>query len=152
VRGFLLSWTCTPTKSPQARNQAAELPSVLRFPFATPESSCSDCRGFSAQHRSALGQGQALSTPRRHSVNCFLLNLGLILRIMLPSFLHQLPASFPRSRKELPVAIVLLHSFIGALAWLVASDVVLVAGTRLIPRKLRFLNYRRWMWAVFVLW
>jgi hypothetical protein len=43
-----------------------------------------------------------------------LLNLGYILRIMLPSLRHQLPASYRMSRKDLPVAIVLLHSFLGA--------------------------------------
>jgi len=45
-----------------------------------------------------------------------LLNLGFILRIMPPSLRHQLPASLPRTRKDLPVAVVLLHSFVGALA------------------------------------
>jgi hypothetical protein len=44
-----------------------------------------------------------------------LLNLGFILRIM-PSLRHQLPASLPRTRKDLPVAVVLLPSFVGALA------------------------------------
>jgi hypothetical protein len=45
-----------------------------------------------------------------------LLNLGFILRIMPPSLRHQLPASLPRTRKDLPVAVVLLPSFVGALA------------------------------------
>jgi hypothetical protein len=81
-----------------------------------------------------------------------LLNLGLILRIMLPSFRRQLPVSFPMSWKDLPVAIVLLHAFIGTLAWLMAFYVILVAGTPLIPRKLRFSNYRRWMGTVYVMW
>jgi uncharacterized membrane protein YozB (DUF420 family) len=81
-----------------------------------------------------------------------LLNLGLILSIMLPSLRRQLPAPFPTSRTDLPVAIVLLHSFVGAMAWLTAFYVVLVAGTPLIPRRFRFSNYRRWMWTVFVVW
>jgi uncharacterized membrane protein YozB (DUF420 family) len=81
-----------------------------------------------------------------------LLNVGFILRIMLPSLRHQLPASYPMSLKDLPVAIVRLHSFVGALAWLVAFYVILVAGTPLIPRRFCFSNYRRWMCTVFVLW
>jgi hypothetical protein len=81
-----------------------------------------------------------------------LLNLGLILRIMLPSFRRQLSFSFPISWKDLPVTIVLLHAFIGTSAWFRAFYVVLVAGTPLIPRKLRFSNYRRWMWTVFLMW
>ena len=79
-----------------------------------------------------------------------LLNVGFILRIMLPSLRHQLPASYPMSLKDL--AIVRLHSFVGALAWLVAFYVILVAGTTLIPRRFCFSNYRRWMCTVFVLW
>jgi uncharacterized membrane protein YozB (DUF420 family) len=81
-----------------------------------------------------------------------LLNLGLILGVMLPSFRQQLPFTFPQSWRDVPVAIVLLHSFVGALAWLMAFYVVLVTGTPLIPRKLRFSNYRRWMWSTFLLW
>jgi hypothetical protein len=54
--------------------------------------------------------------------------------------------------EALPVAIVLLHSFVGALAWLMAFYVMLVAGTPLIPRRFCFSNYRRWMCTVFVLW
>jgi hypothetical protein len=79
-----------------------------------------------------------------------LLNVGFILRIMSPSLRHQLPASFPVTRKDFPVAIVLLHSFAGALAWLMAFYVILVAGAPLIPRRFCFANYRRWMWTVTV--
>jgi hypothetical protein len=92
---------------------------------------------------------------RMHAVlqsTVVLLNLGLILRIMLPSFRRQLSFSFPISWKDLPVTIVLLHAFIGTSAWFMAFYVVLVAGTPLIPRKLRFSNYRRWMWTVFLMW
>lgn len=56
---------------------------------------------------------------RRHAIlqsAVVLLNLGFILRIMPPSLRNQLPASLPRTRKDLPVAVVLLHSFVGALA------------------------------------
>src|SRR5260370_8096743 len=44
-----------------------------------------------------------------------LLNLGLILLVILPSFRHHLPFPFPQSWRDVPVAIVLLHSFVGAL-------------------------------------
>jgi hypothetical protein len=117
--------------------------------FATPESPRSHCTDF-AQHRSALGQGQALSAACHTAVRRVLLNVGFILRIMLPSLRHQLPASFPMTRKDFPVAIVLLHSFVGALAWLMAFYVILVAGAPLIPRRFCFANYRRCMWTVTV--
>jgi len=105
-----------------------------------------------------LSAGVLLARAKRfrlHAVvqcSVVLLNLGLILRIMLPGLRHQLPVSFPTSWRDFPVAIILLHSLIGALAWLMAFYVLLVAGTPLLPRKLRFLNYRRWMRAAFVLW
>jgi hypothetical protein len=105
-----------------------------------------------------LSIGMLLTRVKRFRLHAILqsavvlLNLGYILRIMLPSLRHQLPASCPMSRKDLPVAIVLLHSFVGALAWLMAFYVILAAGTPLIPRRFCFTNYRRWMWTVFVLW
>lgn len=51
-----------------------------------------------------------------------------------------------------PVAIVLLHSFVGALAWLMVLYAILVAGTPLMARRFCFSNYRRWMWTVLVPW
>ena len=81
-----------------------------------------------------------------------LLNFGYILLIMLPSLRHQLPVSYPMSRRDLPATIVLLHSFVGALAWLMALYVILVTGTPLIARRFCFSNYRRWMWTVLLLW
>ena len=105
-----------------------------------------------------LTTGVLLAKAKRFRLHAVLqstvvhLNLGLILHVMLPSFRHQLPFTFPKSWRNVPVAIVLLHSFVGALAWLMAVYVVLVAGTPLIPHKLRFSNYRRWMWSAFLLW
>ena len=104
-----------------------------------------------------LSSGVLLARAKRfrlHAVvQCIvvLLNFCLILRIMLPSFRQQIPVALPPPRNVF-IAIVLLHSLVGALAWLMAFYVVLVAGTPLVPRKLRFSNYRRWMWAVFLLW
>ena len=105
-----------------------------------------------------LSIGALLARVKRFRLHAILqsavvvLNVGFILRIMLPSLRHQLPASYPMSLKDLPVAIVRLHSCVGALAWLMAFYVVLVAGTPLIPRRFCFSNYRRWMCTVFVLW
>jgi len=76
-----------------------------------------------------------------------LLSIGVLLATV-----PQLPASYPMSLKDLPVAIVLLHSFVGALAWLMAFHVIPVAGRPLIPRRLCFSNYRRGMCTAFVLW
>jgi uncharacterized membrane protein YozB (DUF420 family) len=104
-----------------------------------------------------LSTGVLLARTRRFRLHAVmqcavvLLNLGLILGIMLPSLRQQMPAALSPSW-SVSIAIVLLHSFVGALAWLMAFYVVLVSGTPLIPRKLRFLNYRRWMRAAFAMW
>jgi uncharacterized membrane protein YozB (DUF420 family) len=104
-----------------------------------------------------LSVGVLLARSKRFrlhaAVQCtvVLANLGLILGIMLPGFRQQIPAALPPSW-SISTAIVLLHSLVGALAWSMALYVVLVAGTPLIPHKLRFLNYRRWMWTAFALW
>ncbi len=81
-----------------------------------------------------------------------ILNLGFILRIMLPIFRHQVLSSLSSSWKDSGFTVVALHSLTGSLAWLLAFYVVLVAGTPLVPRRLRFSNYRRWMWMALVLW
>jgi uncharacterized membrane protein YozB (DUF420 family) len=104
-----------------------------------------------------LSTGVLLAKAKRFRLHAMvqcavvLLNLGLILRIMLPSFRQQIPTALPPSW-SVSIAIVLLHAFVGTLAWLMAFYIVLVAGTPLIPRKLRFSNYRRWMRTAFVLW
>ncbi len=104
-----------------------------------------------------LSAGALLARTKRFrlhaAVQCtvVLLNLGLILRIMLPTFRQQIPAALTPSWSA-STAIMFLHAFVGALAWLIAFYVVLVAGTPLIPRKLRFSNYRLWMRTAFVLW
>ena len=71
-----------------------------------------------------LSSGVLLARVKRFRLHAILksavvfLNFGYTLRIMLTSLRHQLPASYPMSRKDFLVAIVLLHSFVGALAWL----------------------------------
>lgn len=104
-----------------------------------------------------LSTGALLARAERFrlhaAVQCtvVLLNLGLILLIMLPSFRQQMPAALSPSW-SVSIAVMLLHAFFGALAWLMAFYVVLLAGTTLIPRKLRFSNYRLWMRTAFMLW
>jgi len=72
-----------------------------------------------------LSMGALLARSRRYRLHgvlqcaVVLLNLGLILRIMLPSFAQQIPATSPASW-SVSTATVLLHSFVGALAWLMA--------------------------------
>lgn len=104
-----------------------------------------------------LSAGVLLARAKRfrlHAVvqcTVVLVNLGLIVRIMLPSLRQQIPGALSPSW-NVPTVIVLAHSFVGALAWLMAFYVILVAGTPLIPHRLRFLNYRRWMRTAFGLW
>lgn len=44
------------------------------------------------------------------------------------------------------------HVATGSVALLVALYVVLVAGTPLVPKALRFTNYKAWMRALIVIW
>jgi uncharacterized membrane protein YozB (DUF420 family) len=79
-------------------------------------------------------------------------NLGLIAWIMGPSFHRQLLPGFWGNFKDSHYAIAAAHVVVGAVAWIVAAYVVLVAGTPLVPKALRFENYKLWMRIAMALW
>jgi len=71
---------------------------------------------------------------------------------MAPSFRRPftplIPASFLNSYYVLAAA----HAALGTLAELFALYILMVAGTNILPRRLRFTRYGRWMRAALVLW
>lgn len=80
-----------------------------------------------------------------------LLNLLAITLTMAPSFHRSfipIPAHLGRSYYVLAAA----HAALGALAELFALYVLMVAGTKIVPKRLRFIRYRAWMRATLVLW
>lgn len=81
-----------------------------------------------------------------------LLNAAVILAGMVPTFqsrvLPKLPARLGNSYYLLASA----HALLGSMAEGIALYVLLVAGTKLLPDKLRFNNYRTWMRTTLLLW
>lgn len=79
-------------------------------------------------------------------------NLLAIALTMAPSFRSSfappIPAGFPNSYYLLAA----VHVALGALAELFALYILMVAGTNILPKRLRFMRYRAWMRAALVLW
>lgn len=81
-----------------------------------------------------------------------LLNLGVIAQFMVPSFRRQVAPEIPASFGEIHYAIAAIHGMLGTVAELLALYVVLAAGTNILPKRLRFLQYKRWMRLALALW
>jgi plastocyanin/uncharacterized membrane protein YozB (DUF420 family) len=81
-----------------------------------------------------------------------LLNLGAIGSIMLPSFHRQVLPHVTAARHDTYYAVAVAHAGFGALVELLGLYVVLVAATNVLPKYLRFRNYRLWMRTTLALW
>lgn len=106
----------------------------------------------------ALGVGMALARRKHYRVHAVcqsavvLLNLALIAVIMLPAFrLGVLPA-LPAGMAKPYYSIATLHAAAGGAAQLLGIYIVIAAGTKLLPERLRLKNYKRWMRAELALW
>jgi uncharacterized membrane protein YozB (DUF420 family) len=81
-----------------------------------------------------------------------LLNLPLIAFIMVPSFRDQVQPQLPGSLGDRFYVVATVHAVIGVLAQVLGLYIILVAGTTLIPRGLRFKRYKLWMRIELALW
>ena len=107
----------------------------------------------------ALLAGARLARRRRFRAHgrcqatVMLLNLVMISLVMAPSFHSQVSPNLQKTGSDLYYALPTLHAALGTLAELLGLYVVLVAtGTPVVPVRLRFTNYRRWMRTTLVLW
>lgn len=71
---------------------------------------------------------------------------------MVPSLREIYAPSIVRGVVNRENLVVVAHSALGSLTLLLAAYVILVAGTPMIPARLRFQNYRRWMRILLGLW
>ena len=81
-----------------------------------------------------------------------ILNLAPILAFMLPGFRTAVVSGLPSHLNDRFYAVATAHAALGATAEVLGLYIVLVAGTNLLPRALRFTNYKRWMRTELVLW
>jgi uncharacterized membrane protein YozB (DUF420 family) len=81
-----------------------------------------------------------------------LLNLPLIALIMVPSFRAQVEPGIPSQLGMPYFAVATVHAVIGILAQLLGLYIIAAAGTNLLPNRMRFTNYKRWMRTTLILW
>ncbi len=81
-----------------------------------------------------------------------LLNLPVIWFNMASSFHRQVAPMIPTNFADLYFLLAGVHGALGVAAELLALYVLLVAGTDILPRWLRFSHYKPWMRAALALW
>jgi uncharacterized membrane protein YozB (DUF420 family) len=106
----------------------------------------------------ALLAGAVLARLRRYRAHAWcqsmvvLLNLLVIGLFMAPSFRSQVLPELPGRLGRSYFAIATAHGALGMVAELFACYILLVAGTNLLPPRLRFTRYRPWMRTALALW
>ena len=70
---------------------------------------------------------------------------------MLPSFRVQVLPRIPLKLGKHYVALAAAHATLGSVAEILAVYILLAAGTRLLPEKMRIARYKAWMQCVFAL-
>lgn len=80
------------------------------------------------------------------------LNLVMIFLIMAPSFHRQVKPEIPAKLGDAYYAVAFIHAMLGTVAELLGIYIVLVAATKLVPKKLRFRRYKPWMRTELALW
>jgi plastocyanin len=106
----------------------------------------------------ALLGGMMLARARHYRAHMFcqsavmLLNIPLILLIMFPSFHNNVQPGLPGGLGDKYYAVATVHAAIGAVAQLLGLWIVLVAATKLVPRRFRFRRYKLWMRTELTLW
>lgn len=88
----------------------------------------------------------------RLQASLVLLNLVLIVIIMFPSYRRQVVPNIGLSFRDNYHGMASAHAALGFAAEGLGVYVLLVAGTRLLPKWLRFSNYKPWMRATLTLW
>ena len=81
-----------------------------------------------------------------------LLNLAVVVVMMIPSFRVQVLPRVPAKLGKAYYALATTHGAFGTVTELAGLYIVLSAGTKVLPEKLRITKYKAWMRSVLVLW
>jgi hypothetical protein len=79
-------------------------------------------------------------------------NLVAIVVIMIPSFHAHVSPKIPVKLGKAYYALATAHAALGTLTEFAALYILLAAGTKVLPPKLRMTDYKVWMRSVLVLW
>src|SRR5215471_6475209 len=81
-----------------------------------------------------------------------LLNLVAIALTMAPSFRRSFSPPVPLGFRDSYYVLAAVHAALGTIAELLGLYIVLVAGTHMVPERLRFSRYKPWMKTAVALW
>jgi uncharacterized membrane protein YozB (DUF420 family) len=81
-----------------------------------------------------------------------LLNVALIVLVMVPSFRSQVSPKIPLKLGKGYYALATAHGAVGGVVECAGLYVLLAAGTKLLPEKLRITRYKLWMRSVLAAW
>jgi uncharacterized membrane protein YozB (DUF420 family) len=81
-----------------------------------------------------------------------LLNLVVVAVMMIPSFRDHVLPRVPAKLGKAYYALATAHGALGTVTELAGLYILLSAGTRVLPEKLRITKYKAWMRSVLVLW
>jgi plastocyanin/uncharacterized membrane protein YozB (DUF420 family) len=88
----------------------------------------------------------------RCQASVVLLNLVMIVLIMAPQFHKQVEPNLAQITTDRYYTLPFFHAALGTVAEVLGLYVILVAGTDMIPKSLRFDNYKPWMRTTLALW
>jgi len=88
----------------------------------------------------------------RCQASVVLLNLLMIGLIMAPQFHKQVEPNLRLVTSDRYYTLPFIHAALGTVAEVLGLYVILVAGTEMIPKSLRFDNYKPWMRTTLALW
>jgi uncharacterized membrane protein YozB (DUF420 family) len=106
----------------------------------------------------ALLVGMALARLRHWGAHAWcqsavvLSNLVVIAGSMAPAFHRRAAPEIPASLGESYYALAAAHAAIGILAEFLGVYILVVAGTNILPKGLRFTRFKLWMRAALALW
>jgi hypothetical protein len=81
-----------------------------------------------------------------------LLNLGVIVFTMIPSFRVHVSPKIPLKLGKAYYALATAHAALGTMTEFAGLYIMLSAGTSILPEKFRITRYKAWMRTVLVLW
>ena len=102
--------------------------------------------------------GALLACRRRYRLHAWcqstivLFNLVLIVLTMIPAFRNQVAPKIPSRIGRSYYAIASVHAALGIIAECAGLYILLAAGTKVLPERLRIARYKLWMRSVLVLW
>jgi len=81
-----------------------------------------------------------------------LLNLAMIGLVMWPSFQQQVAPASAKALHKWYYQAAIIHAVLGTIAEVLGIYIVIVAGTKILPKRLQFTSWKWWMRTELVLW